>query len=130
MADPVKVIQSTDKTFDLRVLKSTGDPKALTDANLVLALKLPSEDLISGQEYLEVTLTPNANGSSLTISNAEGGRITVVLGDVDTALLKVGNSQNMELLIQEGAGPDFDEAKVQFLGLLDVAECLFPEASP
>lgn len=119
MAETVNIIQGTDRQFDLRILKSDGDPKPLNDANLVLTLKLPGEDT-----DLTITETPNSNASSIAVANAEGGRITVTLGDADTALLKKGTG-NMELTIQEGAGPDFNISKVQFIGQLDVSEMLF-----
>ena len=117
----INIIQGTDRQFDLRILKSDGDPKALTDANLVLELTLPTDDGTN----LVLTTTPNANASGLSVASAEGGRITVTIGDVDSALLRKGDGRDMELKIQEGAGPDYNISKVQFPGELNVKEMLF-----
>lgn len=116
----INIIQGTDRQFDLRIVKSDGDPKPLTDANLVLELTLQTD---SGT--LALTTTPNANGSGLAVASAEGGRITVTIDDVDTALLKKGDGRDMELKIQEGAGPNFTISKVQFAGQLNIKEMLF-----
>lgn len=118
--DQINIIQGTDRQFDLRIKTSNGDPKALTDVNLVLELTLPGEDA-----DLVLTTTPNANGSNLAVASAEGGRITVTIDDTDTALLKKGDGQSMELKIQEGAGPNYTINKVQFVGQLNIKKMLF-----
>jgi len=118
----VDVIQGTDREFVLRIVRqSTDEPFDLTGlTGSDLALKLPGE-----ATDLELTLTVNANASKLEIVSALGGKIKVVLSDSDTPLLKKNDSQNMELTIKEGAGPDFLVSKVQFIGELNVKPSLF-----
>ena len=118
----VDVIQGTDREFTLRIVsKSTEEPKDLTGlTGDALKLILPGEDA-----NLELTLDVNANASQLTITSAIGGKVKVTLSDTDTALLKARDGQDMELTIKEGAGPDFDVSKVQFLGELNVKRMLF-----
>ena len=120
IVDLITIIRGTDRQFDLRIQKSNGDVKALDDANLALFLKLPGED-----NDLELTLTPNANGTGLAVADAASGRITVTIDDTDSALLRSGDGQSMELTIQEGAGPNFTVSKVQYVGKLSVKEMLF-----
>lgn len=115
----VKIIQGTDKTFNLNVVKSSGGFKELTDANLVLSLKIQGDNA-----DLEITEVANPNASVISVSEAYAGKIAVVLGDADTALLKDGTI-DMELSIQEGAGPDYAKSKVQFVGALEVSKSLF-----
>ena len=121
----VDIIQGTDREFSLRIVKkSTEEPFDLTGlTGTDLALKMPGTD-----SDLEFTMTPNVNGSALSIASALGGKILVSLSDIDTALLKSGDGQNMELTIKEGAGPDFEISIVQFSAQLNVKPKLFPPA--
>lgn len=118
----VDIIQGTDREFVLRIVKkSNEEPFDLTGLTASdLALKMPGES-----SDLELTLTPNVNGSKLEIVSALGGKIKVTLSDSDTPLLKKNDGQNMELTIKEGAGPDFLVSKVQFVGELNVKPSLF-----
>ena len=119
---PVKIIQGTDRQFSIRTLKSNGDPKDLTGLTTDdITIKMPGTD---GDLSFDMTL--NANGSGITIASAAGGRITVTLDDIDTALLEEGDGLDMELIFKEGAGPNFAISKVQLQGLLDVKPMLFP----
>jgi hypothetical protein len=118
----VDIIQGTDREFTLRITKKASqDPfdfTGITGTNL--SIKLPGE---AGD--LDYTLTANANGSKLEIVSALSGKIKLILSDIDTALLKKGDSQNMELTIKQGAGPDYVISKVQFSGQLNVKPSLF-----
>lgn len=118
----VDIIQGTDREFVLRIIKkSTEEPFDLTGlTGTDLALKLKGEET-----DLELTLTPNANGSKLEIVSALGGKIKVTLSDLDTPLLKKSDGQGIELTIKEGAGPDFLVSKVQFLNAVNVKASLF-----
>lgn len=120
--DKINIIRGTDKTFSIRVTsKETGEPfdlTGLTGTNLLLTM--PGED--ADQSF---SLTPNANGSKLTVPNPLSGKVVVTLSDVDTLLLKIGDGQNMELKIQEGAGPDYDISIVQFASSLKVVDSYF-----
>ena len=119
----VDIIQGTDREFVLRIVKkSTEEPFDLTGlTGTDLALKLPTD----ADPQMELTLTPNANGSKLEVVSALGGKLKVVLSDLDTPLLKKSDGQSMELTIKEGAGPDFLVSKVQFIGELNVKPSLF-----
>jgi hypothetical protein len=118
----VEIIQGTDRQFSLRIVKKSNDePKDLTGlTGTALTLKMPKDD-----GTLDLTLTPNANGSKLELASALGGKILVTLSDVDTALLKSGDGQSMELTIKEGAGPDFDISIVQFANSISIKKSLF-----
>jgi len=120
----VNIIQGTDRVFTMRIVrKSNQEPYDLTGLTADdLSLKLPGDEA-----DFSLSLTANANGSVLTMPSPLGGKISVSLSDVDTALLKSGDSQNMELTIKEGAGPDFDISIVQFEGLLNVKTTVLPE---
>lgn len=119
----VDIIQGTDREFVLRIVKkSTEEPFDLTGlTGTDLALKLPTDS----DPQMELTLTPNANGSKLEVVSALGGKLKVVISDIDTVLLKKNDGQSMELTIKEGAGPDFLVSKVQFIGELNVKPSLF-----
>lgn len=118
----IDIIQGTDREFTLRIVKkSTEEPKDITGlTGDALSLVLPGEDT-----NLTLTLDANANASQLSIVSGPGGKIKVTLSDSDTPLLKARDGQDMELTIKEGAGPDFDISKVQFLGELNVKKMLF-----
>lgn len=122
----ITYIQGTDREFQLRsVFSDSGEPKdlsafvGLTDASL--SLSLPGEDgtivltldQASTEGYLEVT----------DASSGLAGKIKVVIKDTST--LMSGEKQDMELRIQEGAGPDFQVSCVQFKRSLYVEEKLF-----
>jgi hypothetical protein len=116
------IIKGSDREFTLRIVrKSTEEPFDLTGlAGAALALKIPTD-----ADSLELTLTPNANGSKLEIISALGGKIKVTLSDVDSGLLKAADGQNIELTIKEGAGPDFDISIVQFPSAINVKKSYF-----
>ena len=116
------IIQGTDRDFTLRIVKkSTDEPFDLTGlASTALALQLPGEDA-----NIELTLDVNANASKLEIVSALGGKIKVTISDIDSALLKKGDGQDMELTIKEGGGPDYQISKVQFAGQLNIKSSLF-----
>jgi len=118
----ITIIQITDREFSLRIIKKiSGDPKDLTGLTTTdLSLVLPG-----GDANLTITLTPNLNGSKLEITDALLGKIKVTLSDIDTALLKVGDAQGIELTILEGAGPDFEKSIVQFPNAINVKKSLF-----
>lgn len=125
----INIIKGTDREFFLvAVIKETEVPKDLSafvgEAGDTLTLQLPGDPT-----NLTLSLTENANKSKIEVpdeSHGKAGKIKVVLSDIDTALLKVGAAQSMELVIKEGAGPDYDISKVQFLGALTVKEVAFP----
>jgi hypothetical protein len=124
----IKIIRGSDREFDLLVrFNPSLEPKDLSalvgGSGDGLQLTLPGEDT-----DLVLTLDPTANASKLevlTVASGLAGKIHVTLGDADTAALRVGDSQDMELRIKEGAGPDFDISKVQYLGKLNVKAMLF-----
>jgi len=118
----VNIIKGSDKEFTLKIVKkSTGDPYDLTGLSATdIVLKMHGENA-----DLSISMTPNANGTALTVPSALGGKISVSMSDVDTALLKAGDGLNMELTIKAGAGPDFDISIVQFNGELNVLSQLF-----
>lgn len=118
----VDIIKGTDREFVLRIVKKSNDePFDLSGlAGDAIELKMFGEE-----NDLSFTLDENANFSKLEVISALGGKIKVVISDLDSALLKRGDNQNMELTIKEGAGPDFQISKVQFIGQLNVKESLF-----
>ena len=118
----INIIQGTDKEFTLKVIKkSTGDPFDFTGlVTTAVTLTLEGENV-----NLVLSLTANANGSVLTFPSAIGGKVKASISDLDTANLKKGSALDMELNINEGAGPDFAISKVQFLNALEVKEKLF-----
>lgn len=120
----IEIIRGTDREFTMRLLtKSTLEPKDLTGlSGAEIKLTLPGEN-----NDLVITMTANANGSVLTVPSALGGKVTCSLSDVDTALLKVGSSQDMELELNEGGGPDFVVSRIQFIGQLTVKKGIFDE---
>jgi hypothetical protein len=118
----VDIIQGTDREFVLRIIKkSTEEPYDLTGlTGDALSLKLPGD-----VADLELNLDPSPDASKLEIVSALGGKIKVVLSDVDTAKLKKADGQGIELTIKEGAGPDYLVSKVQFLSAINVKGSLF-----
>ncbi len=118
----VNIIKGTDRNFKLRVTtKEDGLPFDFTGlTGTDLELKIPTD---AGD--MTLSLTPNANGSKLEIVSGLGGLLRATLSDIDTALLKTADGQNMELTIKEGAGPDFDISIVQFAGALNVKKSYF-----
>lgn len=121
----VDLIKGTDRDFTLRIVKSSSQEpfnfSGILSLNAV-ALKLPTD---SGTP-MELTLAANANGSLLTITSQVGGKILVTLSDVDTALLKAADGQNMELTIKEDIGGGAQNISiVQFPGSLNVKKSLF-----
>lgn len=118
----VNIIKGSDREFTLRIVReSSQEPFDLTGLTAdQLELKLPGDDT-----DLELTLTPNANGSKLEVTSPLAGKIKVTLSDLDTLDLKAGEAQNMELTIKQGAGPDYDISIVQFKGQISVLKSLF-----
>ena len=118
----IEVIQGTDREFVVRIVRqSTEEPFDLTGLLTdQVSMELPGEDT-----NLTLTLDDNGSGSQLSIVSALGGKIKAVLSDTDTALLKARESQDIEITIKEGAGPDFLISKVQLIGELTVKEGLF-----
>ena len=124
--DNVEIIQGADKQFTLVVkVKQCNDEFTYKDLSAfvagsgnILELLIPGTSAVQS-----FTLTANANGSKLEVLTAGAGlagQIRVTLSDLDTASFKVGKSQNMELIIREGAGPDYDISRIQFLKKLDI----------
>lgn len=115
----VSIIRGTDKSFSIRLRNaSTKEPfdlTGLTGTNLTLLMPGENSDLV-------LSLTANSNGSALTIPEPKTGRIVASISDIDTALLKLGESQNLEVTVKGGAGPDFDIKKVQFPNKLRVVQ--------
>lgn len=120
----VTLIKGTDVQFTIRIIKkSNSEPFDLTGlTGTDIELKLPTDNA-----PLALTLTANANGSKLELVSELGGKLNAVISDLDTVNLKAGDGQNMELTIKEGAGPDFEISKVQFVGELNVKPSLFEE---
>jgi len=118
-------IKGSDKLFLIRVLFSgSQNPKDLSafvgETGNALALKLSATT-----GTIEIDLTGSTEGQLEVVSVAEGlaGKVQVTINDTST--LEAGKNQNMELVIREGVGPDFDVTIVQFKGVLDVVNSLF-----
>ena len=124
----INIIQGTDRQFTLIArYKDSLEPKDLSafvgGSGTVLQLKMPGENT-----DLSITLDANANGTKIEVidvSSGLAGKVLVNMSDIDTLLLKPKEGQNMELYIREGAGPDYNISKVQYVGVLNVKPCLF-----
>ena len=118
----INIIQGTDRDFTIQIEKRSDntdfDLTGITGANL--KLRLPKEE--GTLDVIEGVALP---ASGLTVSSPISGKIEVHISDADSALLKDKLNQNMELVIQKGAGPDFEVSKVQMVGLLNVKPMLF-----
>jgi len=123
----INIIKTTDRMFTLvAIFLESGEPKDLSAfvgaSGSGLKLSLPGED-----DTLTLDLTSNPNGKLevLTVASGLAGKVAVTVTDTGSALLKEGDGQDMELIIKEGAGPDFEVSKVQYPGKLNVIPCLF-----
>ena len=59
-------------------------------------------------------------GSGVTVTNAAGGQFKVELDDLETALLNIGDNQNIEVAVEFGT----QKTIIQLLQVLNVVEAL------
>ena len=109
----VKIIRNSKKRFTIN-LRKDDDPLDLSTNNEITVC-LPGETTAQ-------TLTKG--NSEVTILNAALGKIQVDVPAAKSALLKVGEDQTIEVLVQETAGAD-NEA-FQILECLNVIASICP----
>lgn len=107
----LKVIRGEDKKFQATFRNEScdgqvGDPVDLTTATEI-KFCFPGETAVQ-----TITLT----GAEITILNATLGRVEATINDTKSALLKVGESQTFEAVIDFGT----DRRKVRFVEQLTV----------
>lgn len=94
----VEIVQGEDKIFTVDVKKSDGDAFDLTGFT-----DLTAEFKLAAGGALSLTTAANGNGSVVTSPNPTCGRIQVSIDKVDTALLESGDSQDIEIIIEDGS---------------------------
>jgi hypothetical protein len=127
LVDQLNIVRGTDRQFTLIVTdQTTRLPKDLSafvgQSGDILKLTLPGDSA-----DIELTLD-TVDASKIEVESAAAGlagKVKVTLSDTTTAALKARDGQGMELCIKEGAGPDYDISKVQFIGVLNVKKQLF-----
>ena len=102
----LNIIQGEDKTFTVLFRKEDGRPFDLTGATEI-KLCFPGTTAVQ-----EISLT----GTEISVVNALLGEISATINDTKSALLKVGEQQTFEAVIDKGA----DRSKVKFTELLTV----------
>jgi len=130
----IDINQGDDREFDLIITlkkQCPTDPTRFKDleafvgaAGNLLELRMPGTN-----GTLAFILTANANGSKvevLDVSSSKAGVVHVTLSDIDTILLKKGDTQNMVLIIREGAGPDFKISRARYIRRLNVKSEALP----
>lgn len=106
----VKVIQGEDKTFAVTLRKSQGDPYDLTGVTEI-TFCFPGETAVQ---------TVTLGASEVAIVNAVLGKITVTITDTKTALMKIGEDQTFECMIDVGT----TRTKVKFTEQLNVFDSI------
>lgn len=92
MADDVTVIQGEDRTLNLYVTDKNDKPFDLTGLTAA-ELRIVKTD---------GTALTKTIGSGLTLVSAGAGHISAVLTDADTALIKSGDKQTFDLVLDFG----------------------------
>lgn len=110
----LSIIRGTDREFVFKLLtKETNDPFDLTGASQIKVF-FPKED----GSVLEKTMIPSG---SVSIINAAHGKVRVMLDEIETASLNVGEAQSFEVEIQIGSITSI----VQFFESLNVIDRVF-----
>lgn len=102
----IKIIQGEDKQFAVSLRKDSGDPYDLTSVTAI-QFCFPGETVIQS-----ITLA----AAEVVIVNAALGKLTCTISDTKTDLMKIGDKQTFECLIDEGT----KRTKVKFVEQLKV----------
>lgn len=115
----VTLFDGADKTFRMTIKKG-GIAKDLTGlVTTAILFKLPL--LADDETSLDVSLTPTANGSVITIFAATSGIIDITMKSADIALLLKEDDIDAEIIVDSGAGPEKD----QLINMIDIKASLF-----
>lgn len=86
----LKIIKGTDVSLTLYIRDSDDQPFSLSGATEIIAQFAKTDD-----SALEKKLSL----TQVVVASASLGKITVALSDVDTALLKLGDDQNFQVIV-------------------------------
>jgi len=97
----VNITRGENKTFTITIRDQDGDPFDLTNFDQYkVCLPLTAT-------HLDITEIANANGSVTTLlGSAVLGKIQVYVNYVDTALLKIGERQDIGVLLNNSTTPN------------------------
>lgn len=91
MAGVVELVQGDDKTLTLRFYVN-GEPMDLSGTTEIEA-RLPGANF---------AVSKKLSNSEIAIISPNGGKVAVILNDSDTVMLKVGEKQGFEVLVDIG----------------------------
>lgn len=113
----VEIVKGEDKTFSVDITDKDGNAFDLTGFTEITARFLQSAGT-----PLDVITTPDANGGVASTANQQlCGRIEVTLTDVGSALLESGDSQDLEIIVEDSLN---ELTILQLAGQLKVKERL------
>lgn len=107
----VIITQGEIATFDIFLEKASGLPRPIDLTNFdTFKVCLPLET----GDFLVLTEVANANGSVVAkVSPDTNGQINVIVNSVDTALLKVGFGQDIDIEWDNSGTPNTKRKKLQ-----------------
>ena len=91
ISDYIELVQGEDKTITL-MFKMSGEPFDMTGTTEIEARFPGANEPVSKK----------LSQSGVSVINAAGGKVAVTLDDQDTLLLKVGERQSFEVLVDNG----------------------------
>jgi len=130
IVDFIEIIHGTDRSFTLIATnKLTREPEDLSGfvgaSGDAINVSLPGEDNALVLDFDPVDASKIEVES---VSSGKAGKVKVTISDATNipAKLKEGNTQDIEMEINLGPGPDFDVKVAQYIGVLNVVPRRFP----
>lgn len=119
--DLIIITQGEIANFDIFLEKASGFPRPIDLTNFdTFKVCLP---LASG-EYLVITQVANANGSVVSkVSPDTNGQLNVIVNSVDTALLKSGFAQDIDIEWDNAITPNTKRKKIQKVLNVETSNC-------
>ena len=121
MSNVITLVQGEDRTltFTLKEVDSNGVTTYM-DLTGATEIELRAADSGSGFVFFKLTLL------EIEIVDAKGGVFKATMSDTKTALLKLGQQQNLEVIIDFGSPSAGDRRIAQLFKAITVVKRLYP----